>query len=83
MATVNIECDDSAYVAAATGNGILQNKSPSPLRVVFAANPPAVDVETYHILNKNEFFQIVSGVPAGNTYVRSQDGRSNNVAFSE
>ena len=82
MASTLIQCDDSAYVLASSSDGLLQNTSPSDLRVIFAASLPSVSADNFHILSKGQSIGKAGGTPSGNIYIRSQDGRTNNVVFS-
>ena len=82
MATTITECDDSVYVLISAVDGLLQNNSPSTLRVVFDVSLPTVGTEVFHSLRRGEAVQKLNDIPAGNIYVRSDTGKHNKVAFS-
>jgi len=82
MATVTTACDDSVWVLVSAADGVLQNVSTPPLQVCFNATLPAVDHTHFHILEKNQIMTRISGLPAGNIYIRVGANKNCRAAFS-
>jgi hypothetical protein len=85
MATVRTAIDSTVYTEVSTAtDALVQNVSPNKLLLIFAASLPAVGATNFHVMEPNEAVQKISGLPAGNIYVRTyMDNREGFVAVSE
>jgi len=74
MATVTTTIDSTAYVQVTTAptDAIIQNTGTADVLLIFQVAQPVVGASNYHILKAkdNQAFQVISGVPADNAWVR-------------
>lgn len=80
--TIVAKCDDSEYVFVSDLNGILQNTSPSILKVIFSDVKPDTNTEAFHILEKGQMLTKENGFPSGSIYIKSLERKKNTAVFS-
>ena len=82
MSTTNYNVGDT-YVEVSTADNVVVNKSSYVVRVHYGDSAPADDTEDFIPLKDGLGIIKSNDLPAGNTYVRTEDGQTSDVAVSE